>query len=520
MTVLDADFVIIGTGLAGSVAAYLLSTQGNVLLLSKGLPSESNSFAAQGGIAAAIGSDDDSMLHTKDTLIAGSELCDPEVVAYLTETAPKLVHWLRDIGVPFDKNSLGELSLGLEGAHSRCRILHAGGDATGRKVMETVTAALENNPMIERKENVHVLSLIKNPNKQVIGALGQLCEEPAEKVEFYARRAVILATGGAGQLFQRTTNPSGATGDGIALSYHAGASLRDLEFVQFHPTTLDLEGYPSFLISEAVRGAGGTLVDELGEAIMKDYPRGDLEPRDIVARAIYSSLQQGKRVYLDCRQIQDFETKFPTIFEQCRSYGLNPSQNLIPISPAAHFMMGGVVAEINGKTSVPGLYAIGEVSSTGVHGANRLASNSLLECLVMAFSLAEHLKSVTSIEDDHRFDQPEFPASLIPDSQEVLDVVKAAMWETGGIVRDEDSLQRGLKVLMKLQQRHPRSSVICTARLILESALFRRESRGAHFRRDFPKPNPQLSQVNTVVSLETEHCLLLNFRRPKQGDRP
>lgn len=510
MTVLDADFVIIGSGLGGSVAAYLLSTQGNVLLLSKGLPSESNSFAAQGGIAAAIGPDDDTMLHAKDTLNAGSELCDPVVVAYLTETAPKLVHWLHDIGVPFDKNSLGELSLGLEGAHSRRRILHAGGDATGRKVMETVTAALENNPMIQRVANVHVLSLMKNPNKHVIGALGQLCEEPVEKVEFYARRAVILATGGTGQLFQRTTNPSGATGDGIALAYHAGASLRDLEFVQFHPTTLDLEGYPSFLISEAVRGAGGTLVDEHGEAIMKDYPQRDLEPRDIVARAIYRISQRGKRVYLDCRQIQDFKKKFPTIFKQCRSYGLNPSQNLIPVSPAAHFMMGGVVAEIHGKTSVPGLYAIGEVSSTGMHGANRLASNSLLECLVMAFSLAEHLKSVKSIEGDHKFDQPEPPASLIPDTQEVLDEVKAVMWESAGIVRDKDSLQRGLKVLMNLQQCHPQSPAICTARLILESALSRRESRGAHFRLDFPNPDSQLSQVNTVVSMDTEHSLSIS----------
>lgn len=502
MRVLDADFVIVGSGLAGSVAAYLLSTQGNVLLLSKAPPTDSNSFAAQGGIAAAIGADDDTKLHAKDTLEVGAQLCDPEVVTYLTATAPKLVHWLRDIGVPFDKNAMGDISLGLEGAHSRRRILHAGGDATGRKIMETVTTALETNPRIQQLADVHVLSLIRNQSKRVIGVLGQLYEQPDEEIQFYARRAVILATGGTGQLFQRTTNPSGATGDGIALAYYAGARLQDLEFVQFHPTTLELEGCPSFLISEAVRGAGGTLVNQLGDAIMKDYPQGDLEPRDVVARAIYSSLLQGKKTYLDCREIKDFAKKFPTIFERCRAYGIDPLADLIPVSPAAHFLMGGVVAEINGKTDVPGLYAIGEVASTGVHGANRLASNSLLECLVMAFSLAELLESAKSIEVECEFDQSEFPVALIPDSQEVLDEVKTVMWESAGIVRDKDSMQDGLERLTNLQEQYLQSPAICTARLILQSALARQESRGAHFRRDFPSLNPQLNQVNTVVSLD------------------
>ncbi|QSO52958.1 L-aspartate oxidase [Alicyclobacillus curvatus] len=508
MRVLDTDFVIVGSGLAGSVAAYLLSTQGSVLLLSKASPTESNSFVAQGGIAAAIGSDDDTKLHAKDTLEAGAQLCDPHVVAYLTATAPKLVHWLRDIGVPFDKNTRGTISLGLEGAHSRSRVLHAGGDATGRKVMETVTMALETNPRIQRLANVHVLSLIQNQSKRVIGALGHIYKESAEEIQFYARRAVILATGGAGQLFQRTTNPFGATGDGIALAYHAGASLRDLEFVQFHPTTLDLEGCPPFLISEAVRGAGGTLVDQLGDAIMKKYPQGDLEPRDVVARAIYSSLQQGKKVYLDCREINDFAKKFPTIFERCLAHGIDPLTDLIPVSPAAHFMMGGVVAEINGKTDVPGLYAIGEVASTGVHGANRLASNSLLECLVMAFSIAQLLESVKSIEE-HEFDQLELPVALIPDSPEVLDEVKTVMWESAGIVRDQESMQDGVQRLSNLKEQHPQSPAICTALLILQSALSRQESRGAHFRRDFPSLDPQLNQVNTVMSQDTKNSLFM-----------
>jgi len=512
MKVLDADFVIIGSGLAGSVAAYVLSSQGNVLLLSKASSTESNSFAAQGGIAAAIGTDDNAKLHAKDTLEAGAELCDADVVTYLTATAPKLVHWLLDIGVPFDKNSMGEISLGLEGAHSRNRILHAGGDATGRKVMETVTAALEHNPKIKRVANVHVLSLIQNQKKTVIGALGQLNDESREQIRFYGRRAVILATGGAGQLFSRTTNPLGATGDGIALAYQAGASVRNLEFVQFHPTTLDLEGHPSFLISEAVRGAGGTLVNNQGEAIMSKYPQGDLEPRDVVARVIYNRLQQGERVYLNCRLIQNFAQKFPTIYERCISYGVNVAEDLIPVSPAAHFMIGGVVAGMDGKTDVPGLYAIGEVASTGVHGANRLASNSLLECLVMAFSLADHMRSVESVEEELNYElsEPELPVTLIPDSQEVLCKVQAVMWEAAGIIRDKDSLQSGLRILTNLQQCHPQSPGVCTASLILQSALWRQESRGAHFRRDSPSLDSQFKEVDTVVSLETKNSLLMS----------
>ncbi len=499
MKVLYADFVVVGSGLAGSVAAYLLSTQGTVLLLSKALPAESNSFAAQGGIAAAVGSDDTAELHAKDTMEVGVALCDSEVVSYLTATGPKLIPWLRDIGVLFDQNSMGDISLGLEGAHNRHRILHAGGDATGRKVMETVMAALEKNSSIQRVVNVHVLSLMQNQNKRVIGVFGQLQGEPFEQIRCYARRAVILATGGTGQLFQRTTNPSGATGDGIALAYHVGAGLRDLEFVQFHPTTLDLEGYPSFLISEAVRGAGGTLVDHLGDAIMREYPRGDLEPRDVVARAIYSRLQQGKKVYLDCRNVLDFVKKFPTIFETCRLYGINPAHDLIPISPAAHFMMGGINAKINGQTNVPGLYAIGEVASTGLHGANRLASNSLLECLVMAFSIAEHMEC-TKFEEDHDFHEYKVSATLLPDSQEILGEVQAVMWKAAGIVRNRDSLEHGLKVLTVLQQSYPLSPAICTSRLILESALSRQESRGAHFRSDFPNLDPKMDYVHTVVS--------------------
>lgn len=500
MKVLDADFVVIGSGLAGTVAAYLLSSQGHVLLLSKSPPSDSNSFAAQGGIAAAVGSTDNATLHANDTLAAGGGLCAADVVTYITATAPKLIQWLVDIGVPFDKDSAGGISLGLEGGHSRHRILHAGGDATGRMVMETVTAALEHNPTVTRVSHVHVLSLIQNGSKAVVGALGQLNDGSGEQLQCYGRRAVILATGGAGQLFSRSTNPAGATGDGIALAYQVGAPVRNMEFVQFHPTTLDLEGYPSFLISEAIRGAGGTLVNSQGEVIMAGYAQGDLEPRDVVARVMYYHLLKGRRVYLDCRGIHDFAEKFPTIYERCSAYGVDVAKDLIPVSPAAHFMMGGVVAEIDGKTDVPGLYAIGEVASTGVHGANRLASNSLLECLVMAFALADHMSQSTSDGEQPAMAYgTSWPTPLLPDRSEILRQVQTIMWEAAGIVRQEDTLQTGLRAMQALQHKYPQSPAICTATLILRSALLRRESRGAHYRTDFPTPLPESSQLDTVL---------------------
>lgn len=513
MKVLESDFIIIGSGLAGSTAAYLLSELGEVLLISKEPPAKSNSFAAQGGIAAAIGSKDNPVLHEADTLHAGCELCDPKVVAYLTERAPKLVQWLAEIGVPFDKNSTGEFELGLEGAHSRRRILHAGGDATGRKVMETITDALEHISNIKRLSNIHVVALLLKNEESVIGALGQYANEPNHDAQFIARRGTILATGGAGQLFTRTTNPSGATGDGIALAYKAGALIRNMEFVQFHPTALDHVGEKCFLISEAVRGAGGVLVNRAGESIMDAYPLRDLEPRDVVAREIYTRMQQNEQVFLDCKKIKNFRHEFPTIYDKCISNGLNPATDWLPVSPAAHFMMGGIAAAIDGRTSVRGLYALGEVSSTGVHGANRLASNSLLECLVMAFSLADHLRSEEPLKLDIEYQVSELDLSkiLVPDSPNLLRKVQLIMWETAGIIRDEESMKDGLKVLNKLLQGYPQSPAVCTAGLILQAALSRQESRGAHFRRDFPHLDPKRNGMDTVQSIKTKNSLLVSI---------
>ncbi|MFB5190403.1 L-aspartate oxidase [Alicyclobacillus fastidiosus] len=502
MEILEADFVIIGSGLAGSVAAYLLSELGEVLLVSKEPPTKSNSFGAQGGIAAAIDPEDAPALHEADTLHAGVELCDRKVVAQLTEQAPKLVRWLAEIGVPFDTRRAGEFALGLEGAHSRPRILHAGGDATGRKVMETLTDAVSQLNHVRRVANVHISTLLQNDQGSVIGALGWREGNSSHCTQFNARRGTILATGGAGQLFQRTTNPTGATGDGIALAYNAGAHLRNLEFVQFHPTALDGGDSQCFLISEAVRGAGAVLVDADGKPIMSDYPLRDLEPRDVVARAMYSYTERKQSVYLDCRGIHHFAEQFPTIYQYCRSRGLHPDVDWLPVSPAAHFMMGGITSTLAGRTSVQGLYALGEVAATGVHGANRLASNSLLECLVMAFSLAEEMRSMkTKPATDRIIAQPASPDEWHP-QPEPIHIVQSVMWEAAGIIRDEGSLKRGLDVLGALRQAYPNSLTVCAASLVIRSAMLRRESRGAHYRRDFPRLDPSLNEIDTVISLE------------------
>jgi L-aspartate oxidase len=518
---LTFDYVIVGSGLAGTAAAYWLSQHGDVALISKEPPMKSNSFAAQGGIAAAIGPGDHPKRHVDDTLLAGNDLCNEASVRLLAHRAPELMRWLIDIGVPFDRDASGHLALGLEGAHRMKRILHAGGDATGKNVMQTLTQVVRQCPNVHRMHDIHVMSLVKNHHHRVIGVLAKRdipSEVPgseqvnaerhgsAQGVMFVlARRATILATGGAGQLFLHTTNPLGATGDGIALAYKAGANVCNLEFVQFHPTALNVDTNPRFLISEAVRGAGAKLMDEHGTPIMTHHPLGDLAPRDVVARSIYERLQAGAKVYLDTRSITDFPARFPTIYERCVHHGLYPGTDPIPVCPAAHFMMGGIAATMAGETSVPGLYAIGEVASTGVHGANRLASNSLLECLVMAFELSNQLQLAedeVGSSGDFSVDESSF-TPMQRDTNEVLDSVRRILWQSAGIVRHAETLRAGLNRIQALHRLHPDSPALCTASLILESALRREESRGAHYRSDFPVQNPVLNHVDTVLSVTT-----------------
>lgn len=506
MKVLQFDFVIVGSGLSGTAAALKLSQLGDVALVSKESPEHSNSFAAQGGIAAAIGPGDRPLFHKTDTLRAGNDLCREDVVTVLTNRAPGLMGWLSGLGVPFDRDSEGRLGLGLEGAHGHKRILHAGGDATGRKVMETLSAAVQDSERVQVIDDLFVASLVKNPQSRVIGLVGTTMTHTGQ-VLLLARRATILATGGAGQLYSHTTNPTGATGDGIALAYRVGAQVRNLEFVQFHPTGLSLATNPRFLISEAVRGAGARLVNGAFEPIMDQHPEGDLAPRDVVSRAIYQYMQTNGEVYLDTSRVANFQARFPTIYNQCLSYGLNPVLQPIPVAPAAHFLMGGISASLAGETTVAGLYAIGEVANTGVHGANRLASNSLLECLVMSSELADKVVSedleaqidLTVDEDSiHMF--TELPADALHQLQEV-------MWRHVGIVRDGPELQNGLTDLNDLREDYPDSAEILTSLLIATSALLREESRGAHFRRDFPRLSRAMDHRDTVLEAKVRQGL-------------
>src|SRR6185295_4955685 len=383
------DYIIIGSGIAGLYAALLARQHGSVCVLTKGSIDECNTKYAQGGIAAAVGADDDPELHFKDTIDAGAGLVDPEAARILVEAAADRIHDLVTFGVPFDSAD-GEVALGREAAHSRNRILHAGGDSTGAHI-EISLSSLARMSRITIKEYVQVEEIVVEGGHAT--ALIALDTRTNATTRFDAG-AIILATGGVGQLFRVSTNPEVATGDGIALAYRAGAEVQDMEFIQFHPTALRLPGVPIFLISEAVRGEGGLLRNAAGERFMLAYDeRAELAPRDIVARAIVSEMQRSgtDRVYLDITHLpaERVTARFPQIYRYCLDHGVDMTKEPVPVSPAAHYMMGGVRTNTWGETTLPGLFACGEAACTGVHGANRLASNSLLETVVFAKRIVE-----------------------------------------------------------------------------------------------------------------------------------
>ena len=376
------EFLVVGSGIAGLRAAVELAGAGTIIILTKADPTESNTEYAQGGIAAAIGPDDSPTLHAADTLAAGDGLCDERAVQLLVESGPRYTNELLEWGAAFDRDAQGRLDLAREGAHSRRRVLHAG-DATGREIGRVLwERAVAETSIVVLKDTLAVEAILENGR-----CVGVRYLDAGGNAGTALGRATLLATGGAGQVYQETTNPAVATGDGIALAYRAGARLADMEFLQFHPTVLDAGKAPRFLLSEALRGEGARLVNAAGEAFMGRYhPAGDLAPRDVVARSIVRESQRtdGQPVYLSLAQL-DHETvrlRFPMIFATCARLGYDLAHDPIPVGPAAHYLMGGVETDLEGRTSVPGLFAAGEVSCTRVHGANRLASNSLLEGLV------------------------------------------------------------------------------------------------------------------------------------------
>jgi L-aspartate oxidase len=502
------DFLIVGSGIAGLRAAIALAPFGRVLVLTKAAATESNTGYAQGGIAAAIGADDSPDLHASDTIRAGDGLCDESTVRVLVEEGPRYVRELIDWGVRFDQDASGRPALGLEAVHSVRRVLHAG-DATGREIGRTLWEHATAIPSVETVNHALVTELVVEN-----GAVGGVRYFASDGVEREARaKATLLATGGAGHVFRETTNPGVATGDGVALAFHAGARIADLEFVQFHPTALNLPGAPRFLISEAIRGEGARLINARGEPFMNRYHRdGDLAPRDVVARSIIREAgRTGGPVHLSLAHLDAsrLRERFPTIGDMCRQFGLDLATDPIPVGPAAHYLMGGIDTDEWGRTSLPGLFAAGEVACTGVHGANRLASNSLLEGLVFGARAAGAMTQppqAAALKAD-RIEASRLPhhgravasASTprpLPSTGDVRDL----MWSAAGLFRTREALTAAVRCLDDVYEwetssdRSRRSTVddwrrfnlLNVARLIARAALRREESRGGHFREDFP----------------------------------
>ena len=514
--------VIVGSGIAGLYAALKIEQQSNlsdgILVVTKSDFGQSNSLYAQGGIVGVMkeNKSDSTASHISDTIKAGAGLSEFNAVKYISEHSDAVIKDLLKFGVEFDRDENNNLCFTREAAHSVRRILHCGGDATGRMIELALCQKVQENANIDIYEHTTAVELIVNSKKECRGLI--VFNDNTQEYETIYSPAVILATGGIGQLYRYTTNPIGATGDGIALAYRAGAVLQDMEFVQFHPTALAIDGEENrFLISEAVRGEGAKLCDIHGNEFMGKYDeRKELAPRDIVTRANFNEMIENNvdNVYLNatCIDSEKLKKRFPTISKKCLENGIDIAHDFIPVAPAAHYFMGGVKTNLNGETSLKGLYAIGETSSTGLHGANRLASNSLLECVVCAYSVAQYLKSVELKTPKQIDEEIKSVIDKYIDEDVILDYVDVGslkekiqniMWDNVGILRSEKTLLNALEELNKLKEEFLRpykclskeeyelKNMLTVAGLIAFCALQRKESRGAHYRLDYPNLNEE-----------------------------
>jgi L-aspartate oxidase len=512
------DFLIIGSGIAGLRAAIELASAGQVLLLTKDRPNESNTEWAQGGIAVALSDEDEVSLHYEDTLRAGDGLCSPEAVKVLVGEGIRYINELIDWGTAFDRDGM-QLSFSKEAAHSRSRVLHAQGDSTGREIIRVLLMKALANPNVVLKPHCFTLELIVEDGA-VWGAY--FLDEQAKRVRKVLAQSTILTSGGAGQVYSETTNPDLATGDGLAMAHRAGAVLADMEFFQFHPTGLFLSGAPRFLLTEAIRGEGGYLRNIDCDRFMRQYHEmGELAPRDVVSRAIVAEMKRtmSNFVYLDLTHLDPnfIQRRFPKVCSTCLNYNIDITVDMIPTHPAAHYLMGGVKTDLNGCSSLKNLYAAGEVTCTGVHGANRLASNSLLEGLVYGARAGQ-----AAVTDEHSAIPMHLQAGVLAwpehcaEPHRVNDTRKSVqrlMWEKVGILRDGRELKEALRHLMHLGSHFKTPSInraecelvnlITVAELIIVSAMAREESRGAHYRSDHPYKNDQKLKKHSIISQAT-----------------
>lgn len=494
------DYIIVGSGLAGLYIAFRASAYGKVALLTKSDIKESNSYFAQGGIAAATDEDDAPALHFEDTIIAGRGLCDHPSVNILVNEGPSRIQELIDEGMLFDMED-GSLALGLEGGHHRKRILHAGGDATGRMVTSFMIRKVLGCPNIEIFENHSVIGLLEKKNR-CYGVRSWNLKQ--NKEQLFLATNTFLTLGGASAIYKRTTNPDTTIGDGLALAYNAGCEIADMEFIQFHPSAIYTDSEEAFLISEAVRGEGARLINQNGERFMASiHDLAELAPRDIVAQAIYRQMQihNQEYVWLSLKHLNPemIRHRFPNIFEKCRQLGIDMCDK-IPVAPAAHYTVGGVHTDINGKTNIGNLFVCGELASSGIMGANRLASNSLIECLVFGRRAVEASRQNREEETIPAF-QTMFHCdeTLSASYSRLKKDISKIMTNHAGIIRTEQSLQQGLDKLDTLYQELPANTneyytvisrnLLTVAGLIIRSALYRKESRGGHYREDFPESN-------------------------------